>query len=211
MLFSTESNVNMSDSEEDDELELDVGGNGILEHNAVADKTPAKRIKKSKTKEDWFEKELLDAIKSKPSEENEGPEKHFLMSLIPQIKVLTEDQKTQLYIEFLGAIQRIKNITPFQHSVNSSDIQNQNYHRYPHSINTFPSSSVQLSQQLTPGILISSTPSSNITKPNLTNYSNYLYQEPSNSNHPYSKLVDYPTNSSSPGSNFSMQTYNSYE
>lgn len=157
MLFSTESNVDMSDSEEEanDEFELNVGGNRILEHNV--DEIPAKRMKKNKTKVDSFEKELLDAIKSKSSEENEGPEKHFLLSLIPQIKPLTEDQKTQLYIEFLGAIQRIKNIPSSQHSVNSSDIQNQNYHQYPHRINAFPPSPVQLSQQLTPGILMSLT------------------------------------------------------
>lgn len=44
----------------------------------------------------------------------EDPEKSFLMSLLPQIKSLDEDQKTRLYVEFLNAIQRVKNcpITP---------------------------------------------------------------------------------------------------
>lgn len=45
------------------------------------------------------------------------------MSLLPQIKSLTENQKTQLYLEFLNAIQRVKhfssvppaNNTPINH------------------------------------------------------------------------------------------------
>lgn len=79
----------------------------------------AKRSKKIKKNEDTFEQDLLDAIKLKPSEEYESPENNFLLSLIPQI-TLTEDQKTQLYMEFLGAIQSIKNIPSFHHSFNSS-------------------------------------------------------------------------------------------
>jgi len=36
------------------------------------------------------------------------PEKSVLMSLLLQIKSLTEDQKSMVYIEFLNAIQRVK-------------------------------------------------------------------------------------------------------
>lgn len=44
----------------------------------------------------------------------EDLEKNFLMSLLLQIKSLNEDKKTQLYVEFLNAIQRVNNssVTP---------------------------------------------------------------------------------------------------
>lgn len=52
----------------------------------------------------------------------EDPEKCFLMSLLPQIKSLTEDQKSMVYIEFLNTIQRVKHYSSaMPHSYNSSN------------------------------------------------------------------------------------------
>ncbi|XP_060859571.1 uncharacterized protein LOC132936808 [Metopolophium dirhodum] len=54
-----------------------------------------------------FEDELLKSLRS----ENEAtdPDKSFLMSLLPQMKSISEDKKPMLYIELINAIQRVKN------------------------------------------------------------------------------------------------------
>lgn len=56
-----------------------------------------------------FEDDLLKSLRS----ENEAtdPDKSFLMSLLPQMKSISEDKKPMLYIELINAIQRVKNPT----------------------------------------------------------------------------------------------------
>lgn len=50
--------------------------------------------------------------------EEEGPEKLFLLSLLPQIKELNSDQKNYLYIEFLQAIQKAKHFISPRYNFN---------------------------------------------------------------------------------------------
>jgi len=70
--------------------------------------------KKSKTKstknETAFENKLIDYLRNRPREETD-PDKLFLLSLLPQIKQLSQDKKTQLYIYFLNDIQQISQIS----------------------------------------------------------------------------------------------------
>ncbi|CAI6353634.1 unnamed protein product [Macrosiphum euphorbiae] len=70
--------------------------------------------KKSKTKstknETAFENKLIDYLRNRPREETD-PDKLFLLSLLPQIKQLSQDKKTQLYINFLNSIQQISQIS----------------------------------------------------------------------------------------------------
>lgn len=61
------------------------------------------------------EVDLIHFFKNRPKEV-EDPDKLFLLSLTPLIKDFTSDQKTQLYIEFLNAIQKIKNTSQHQFS-----------------------------------------------------------------------------------------------
>lgn len=61
----------------------------------------------------------------------EDPEKHFLLSLLPQIRLLTEDQKTQLYIDILNSIQRLKgssNASSFNQTPIANDYSTQSHH-----------------------------------------------------------------------------------
>ncbi|CAI6373725.1 unnamed protein product [Macrosiphum euphorbiae] len=76
---------------------------------------PNKKLKKNpkKTATSNFGSSLLKILENR-QKIPEDPEKSFLLSLLPQIKSLDEDQKTRLYVEFLNAIQRVKNcsVTP---------------------------------------------------------------------------------------------------
>uniref|UniRef100_A0A2S2NMX0 BESS domain-containing protein n=2 Tax=Schizaphis graminum TaxID=13262 RepID=A0A2S2NMX0_SCHGA len=80
----------------------------------------------------------------------EDPEKSFLMSLLPQIKSLDEDQKTQLYVEFLNAIQRVKN-SPVTSTYTYNTPNNQPYSQfYPqqnYATNNYPHSPSPISYQ----------------------------------------------------------------
>jgi len=93
----------------------------------------------------------------------DDPEKSFLISLLPQIKTLTEDQKTQLYLEFLSAIQRVKRTSfnpPVAHlqtiPLNNS---HSNYSRDLHN----PSPHFEYSTPAT-------SPDNQIHQPNIYNY-----------------------------------------
>ncbi|KAL4083925.1 hypothetical protein QTP88_029241 [Uroleucon formosanum] len=123
----TQSNI-MSESEED---EVDSEGNEILvvgqdiSEESLLEKNfshtqgvkKIKRSKKSQVNElkEVTEIDLINFLKNRPKEV-EDPGKLFLLSLTPLIKDFTSDQKTQLYIEFLNAIQKIKNTSQHQFS-----------------------------------------------------------------------------------------------
>lgn len=126
--YSTESNVQSSDDEvsvseggETEDVDLVVGNNitteNIYDSDAEEPKQPNKKIKKNPKKTATatsnFGSSLLKILENR-QKIPEDSEKSFLMSLLPQIKSLDEDQKTRLYVEFLNAIQRVKNcpITP---------------------------------------------------------------------------------------------------
>lgn len=94
------------------------GKNGVVEevmdNTSGEERQPHKKFKKnSKTAEPNFGSSLLKILENRQVIP-EDPEKSFLMSLLPQIKSLDEDKKTQLYVKFLNAIQRVKNssVTP---------------------------------------------------------------------------------------------------
>jgi len=57
-----------------------------------------------------FEDELLKSLR-RENEDTADPDKSFLMSLLPQIKSISEDKKPMLYIELINTIQRVKNPT----------------------------------------------------------------------------------------------------
>ncbi|XP_025192608.1 uncharacterized protein LOC112592670 [Melanaphis sacchari] len=123
----TQNNI-MSESEEDEvESEGDeifVVGQDINEESLLKksfshtqEMTKIKRTKKSQVNEikEVKEVDLIHFLKNRPKEV-EDPDKLFLLSLTPLIKDFTSDQKTQLYIEFLNAIQKIKNTSQHQFS-----------------------------------------------------------------------------------------------
>lgn len=65
---------------------------------------------KSIKNETAFENKLISYLHNRPQEETD-PDKVFLLSLLPQIKQLSQDKKTQLYIYFLNGIQQISHIS----------------------------------------------------------------------------------------------------
>jgi len=84
--------------------------NEVLENSDCEIKITGKSKKRQKTSlksAPSFGENVLSILENRQRVPDD-PEKSFLMSLLPQIKTLTEDQKTQLYVEFLNAIQRIK-------------------------------------------------------------------------------------------------------
>lgn len=125
-MFRTESNVEHSDDDDNDNSNdvnvvdkedtienEELGGNNILvdvEELAVESGNQAtgqqKKRKKMK-KVDDFEKQLITILENRNKEED--PDKLFLLSLLPKVKSLTEDQKVLLNIEFLKAFQKVKN------------------------------------------------------------------------------------------------------
>lgn len=131
-------------------MDLVVGENitpqDIMDNYDVEEQQPPMKKKKKnpKTPISNFGTSLLKILENRQNVP-EDPEKYFLMSLLPQIKSLTEDQKTQLYVEFLNAIQRVKYSSPvppiypnFAHNPNISQppssvnpTQNQNYYGLP--------------------------------------------------------------------------------
>jgi len=97
----------------------------------------------------------------------DDPEKSFLMSLLPQIKTLTEDQKTQLYVEFLNAIQRVKRTSYNPTTAHLQTISNNSYTNYSRDLHN-PSPHFEYSSSTT------TSPDSQIHQPNmLYNYNNY--------------------------------------
>lgn len=113
----TQSNT-MSELEEDEvESEGDeilVVGQEINEESLLTqsfsraqevEKKISKKPQVNELKEDT-EVDLIHFLKNRPKEVEE-PDKLFLLSLTSLIKDFTNDQKTQLYIEFLNAIQKI--------------------------------------------------------------------------------------------------------
>lgn len=78
----------------------------------------------------------------------EDAETSFLMSLLPQIRSLTEEQKSKVYIEFLTVLQRVKYSTPpqMQHipsQVSTGPIPfNYSYYNSNQTLPTFSSTSL---------------------------------------------------------------------
>jgi hypothetical protein len=65
-------------------------------------------------------------------EEVHRPEKLFLLSLLPKIKCLTENQKIQLYIDILNSIKNIQSQNDsfsISHATHNDTV---NYHETPH-------------------------------------------------------------------------------
>lgn len=84
-----------------------------MDNSAEERPQPHKKIKKNPKTETNFGSSLLKILENRQTIP-EDSEKSFLMPLLPQIRTLNENQKTQLYVEFLNAILRVKNypVTP---------------------------------------------------------------------------------------------------
>ncbi|XP_050057314.1 uncharacterized protein LOC126550231 [Aphis gossypii] len=130
---STESNVQPSEDEaseveETEDTDLVVGKNisveEIMENADVEERRQSHKKFKKNPKTENFGSSLLKILENRQTIP-EDPEKSFLMSLLPQIRTLDEEQKTQLYIEFLNAIQRVKNsyVTPTYPTYNAPNNQ----------------------------------------------------------------------------------------
>lgn len=80
----------------------------------------------------------------------EDAEISFLMSLLPQIRSLTEKQKNSVYIEFLTVLQRVKYSIPPQMQHISSQVStgpipfNYSYYNLNQTLPTFSSTSLNL-------------------------------------------------------------------
>lgn len=137
LYLRTESNLVVSDeetSEQDRETE-DLDSSDNWEKNAsqvnIDDKDtdlqtlPKKKGNQTENSQSKFGSSLLKILENRQTMP-EDRDKYFLMLLLPQIRTLTEDQKTQLHIEFLSAIQRVKHSTsvhpayPYHTSPNTS-------------------------------------------------------------------------------------------
>lgn len=57
-----------------------------------------------------FENQLVDLMKNKQTDDD--PDKLFLLSLLPKLKLLNEDQKLCAQVEILNIFQKIKNPQP---------------------------------------------------------------------------------------------------
>lgn len=60
-----------------------------------------------KNKKINFEDELLKSLRNNIEDD---PDKQFLMSLLPQMKSVSDEKKPMLYIELIKAIQKVKNL-----------------------------------------------------------------------------------------------------
>lgn len=132
--------------------------NEVMENSDCEIQNTGKSKKRQKTtlkSPPSFGENLLSILENRQRVPDD-PEKSFLMSLLPPIKTLTEDQKTQLYVEFLNAIQRIKRTSyiptaahvqtiPHNHSYSnySRDLHNPSPHfEYTTSTTTSPDSQI---------------------------------------------------------------------
>lgn len=122
--FSEESLMNPNHPDDSDEKE-----------NPQKKKKVSRTSKKKKSAVS-FEDNLLSYLHNRPKEE-EDPDKHFLLSLLPQIKALTQNKKNQLYISILNSIQQISsssdlnNTIPCTPASNSYNTQHTSYTQSP--------------------------------------------------------------------------------
>lgn len=102
-------------------------------------KTPRLRTLKSKNYSDQkmshFESHLVDLMKNKQTDND--PDKLFLLSLLPKLKSLNEDQKLGVQIEMLNIFHKTKNPQPglIQHGQHFSIPNIQPLH--PSSVNSY--------------------------------------------------------------------------
>lgn len=82
-------------------------GESQLEETVVDKRKCYKNNDKKINKEPNFENKLLDVLKNR-TPEVEDPDKSFFLSLLPQIRELTSNQKLQLYSEITNSIKNIK-------------------------------------------------------------------------------------------------------
>jgi hypothetical protein len=114
IFFRTESNIEHSDGLSECDIEGDeqdwnnetVHSHGV-EYAENEQQNTGNQTKKLKKKSVDFETRLLTMLEER-KEEVHCPEKLFLLSLLPKIKILIENQKTQLYIDILNSIKNIQ-------------------------------------------------------------------------------------------------------
>lgn len=103
----------------EDNIDVDIAEIGLncTDANVPQQSSSAKKNKKSKPTP--FQESLLEAIKNPPflnvPPETEDPDKAFLMSFLPDIKKLSEENKLELKFQFLQSLKKISesNITHY--------------------------------------------------------------------------------------------------
>ncbi|CAI6357705.1 unnamed protein product [Macrosiphum euphorbiae] len=107
---------------EDNVGDVDIAEIGLncTDANVPQQSSSAKKNKKSKTTS--FQESLLEAIKNLPflnvSPETEDPDKAFLMSFLPDIKKLNEENKVELKFQFLQSLKKISESNNIQYNQN---------------------------------------------------------------------------------------------
>lgn len=93
---------------------------GVKKRLAEETQQGAKKLKRSaETQTDALYKDLTDVeisslLKNRPQDDH--PDRLFVLSLLPLFKDFTSDQKIQLFIKFLNAVQNVKNAPAFENS-----------------------------------------------------------------------------------------------
>lgn len=154
--YRTEGNIVESDDKDTDTesttTERHTGVEVSIEDCGGEESPSGPRKKKAKKS---FENELISILKDRTVEED--PVTSFLMSLAPQIRALTQDQKNHVYVEFLHTIQKVKhsnNLNPyFQESYQSSIPHSvKPYHPYNASSSSVPLQSLDIQTNYSPMI-----------------------------------------------------------
>ncbi|CAI6376805.1 unnamed protein product [Macrosiphum euphorbiae] len=122
---SSDNDIDINDSVLEENIDVQNDGD---DENDIPDDPVKKRPTTTKTKlskKPTFEENLLNILENRRPQPQDA-ETSFLMSLLPQIRSLTEEQKGRVYIEFLTTLQRVKYSTPqiqqIPSQVNSSSI-----------------------------------------------------------------------------------------
>lgn len=198
MSHANDSYLNSSCVLEENEIEEEHDHTSIDSTSAPLQKSRQQTKKKKATTP--FQDSLLDAILNPPfltitPSETEDPDKAFLLSFLPDIKKLNDNQKMDLKFQFLQALRSITNSTDNAHSQN---LNSSNYNSYYTPVNIPPLQHTIQSQIYPHSPMLQnlsninsyySLPPKNISQPNVPHPSTYPNQ--SNSSPYTSKPSDY--------------------
>lgn len=141
LTIRTESNVIESEAEEENQDESEIVRNVEDSDVCVVDsevETPKSldnlRKKSVKRPKMSFKDSLLQMLEGRKVED---PVSSFLMSLAPQIRVLSQEKQNQIFIEFLQTIQRVSSTNPNQSAYIPPTINNVDSWPIQHHTSTF--------------------------------------------------------------------------
>lgn len=119
-IFRTESNIDNADEESNhedksttEEPVMVTTTNRKRKNERSDDERPLSTERRGKKNPQTQRQELLEEkmLERLSDRRDEDPDRHFLLSLLPQISQLNQDQKNYLYIEFLQSIQKAKSFS----------------------------------------------------------------------------------------------------